>query len=347
MDGSQDQIVAGIRVDQLTMRTAPGQQLVAQGTLAKLVQTFSTCIMKLDQIKSLIAVADFGSIRAAATQVGKTQSAVTKQIRQIEEDVGLKLFLRTSRGVLPTEAGKVILSRARAIDAEVARLNEEIGTLHGDDLGNVKVSAAPLAAVHLLPRAISRFNAVYKDVDITISSDLFGDALKALREGQHDIILGPRGAYASATDVKIEELFETEMVIITSKNGQHANARSLKELTGCYWAMMGDTTGAPKARFQKQFTQHGITPPRIRLASESRLGLLALVQELDAVCTFPAQLLREMGPDSGVVQIPIEETLNPLSISLITRAGKSLTPASEYFADCIRHRAGVLRKKWG
>lgn len=329
-----------------TLLSALGPYHRPHYALAMPAPLFSNYSMKLDQIKSLIAVADFGSIRAAATQVGKTQSAVTKQIRRIEEDVGLKLFLRTSRGVLPTEAGKVILSRARAIDAEVAHLDEEIGSLRGNDTGNVRVSAAPLAAVHLLPRAIARFNAVYRDVDISISSDLFGDALKALREGQHDIILGPGGAYVGATDVEVEELFQTEMVIITSENGPHAKARSLKELTGCYWAMMGDTTGAPKARFQKQFTQHGIEPPRIRLASESRLGLLALVKELDAVCTFPVPLLREMGPDSGVVQIQIVEKLNPLSISLITRVGKSLTPASEYLADCIRHRAGVLRKEW-
>lgn len=218
--------------------------------------------------------------------------------------------------------------------------------MRGSDTGNIKAIAASLAAVHLLPRAIARFNAVYQDVDIRISSDLFGDALKALSEGLHDIDLGPRGAYVNATDVKIEELFQTEMVVITSKGGPHSKAKSLRELTECYWVMMGDTMGAPKARFQQQFTQHGIDPPRIRRASESRLGLLALVQELDAVCTFSVHLLREMGPDSGVVQIPVAEQLNPLSISLVTRAGKSLTPSSEYFADCIRHRAGVLRREW-
>jgi len=228
----------------------------------------------------------------------------------------------------------------------VAHLNEELAWQRGGEAAEVRISAAPLAAVKILPRAITRFNRRYEDVDIAISSDLFGDALRALREGQHDIIIGPYGGVGNSADIAAEKLISTEIVLITSANAPHATATSLAELTECYWAMMGDTTGAPRARFQEQFSKHGVTPPRIKLASESRLGLLALVQELDAVCTFPARLLDELGPQSGVVRIPVKEALNPLTISMVTRAGKSLTPAGAYFADCLRHRAGVLRRSW-
>lgn len=68
--------------------------------------------MKLSHIQAMVAVADAGSIRSAAQVLGKTQSALTKQIRQVEEETGLALFLRTSRGVIPTEAGVAVLSRA-------------------------------------------------------------------------------------------------------------------------------------------------------------------------------------------------------------------------------------------
>ena len=302
--------------------------------------------MKLSHIRALIAVADAGSIRAASAELGKTQSALTKQIRQIEEEVGFPLFLRTSRGVVPTEAGLTMLSRSRSVAAEVAHLDEELDWLRGSRLGAIKVSASPLAAIKILPRAIARFNSVHGDVDITISSDMFGDALKALREGQHDIAIGPHSEAAAKGDMMLEELISTEIVVITSARAPHATASSLSELTDCYWAMMGDTAGAPKLRFQEQFTRHGLQPPNIRLASESPPGLLALVRELGAVCTYPKRLLDELGPDSGVTRIPISESMIPLTISLVTRAGKSLAPAGEYFADCIRHRAGVLRREW-
>lgn len=72
-----------------------------------------------------------------------------------------------------------------------------------------------------------------------------------------------------------------------------------------------------------------------------------MVRELGAVCTYPAKLLDDLSDKSGITAIPIKETLKPLTISMATLAGKSLTPAASYFADCIRHRAGVLRREWG
>ena len=303
--------------------------------------------MKLSHIQAMVAVADAGSIRSAAQVLGKTQSALTKQIRQVEDETGLALFLRTSRGVMPTEAGKAVLSRARAVQADLTHLDDEVAALRGTNSGVVRVSATPLAAVKVMPRAVARFRSVFPDVDITISSDMFGDALKSLREGRHDLVIGPHARAAKVGDIVLETLLMTELVVITSASAPHAAATSLGDLTHCYWAMMGDATGNPKQRFREQFKRHGLSAPRIRLASESRLGLLALVRELDAVCTFPAPLLQELGPDSGIVRIPVREPLRPLTISMVTRAGKSLTPAGEHFADCIRHRSGVLRNEWG
>ncbi len=311
------------------------------------VELLSNPAMKLSQIQAMVAVADAGSIRSAAQVLGKTQSALTKQIRQVEEETGIALFLRTSRGVIPTDAGKAVLSRARSIQAELIHLDDEVAALRGTNTGAVRVSAAPLVAVNVLPRAVARFGCTFPDVDITISSDMFGDALKALREGQHDIVIGPHAGPAKAGDIERETLLTTEVVVITSAAAPHAAATSLGDLTNCHWAMMGDAAGNPKQRFQEQFKRHGLPVPRIRLASESRLGLLALVRELDAVCTFPAPLLNELGPYSGIVRIPVQESLRPLTISMVTRAGKSLTPAAEHFADCVRHRSGVLRREWG
>ncbi len=302
--------------------------------------------MKLSHVHAVIAVADAGSIRAAAVVLGKTQSTLTKQLQQFEEEVGLPLFLRTSRGVVPTEDGRAVLSRVRAIQSEIRHLDEEIDLLKGQGAGTVRVSASPLAAVRLLPRAIARFTASNPEVEITISSDMFGDALAALRTGVHDIIIGPHGAAMNAGDVTVEELVSTEIIVITSTGAPLAQATSLRDLINGYWIMMGDTAGPPKTRFQEQFTRHGLEPPKIRMASESCLGLLSLVRELDAVCTYPARLLDEMEPEAGVTRIPIRETLKPLMISMVTRAGKSLTPTAEAFADCIRHRAGVLRREW-
>jgi DNA-binding transcriptional LysR family regulator len=302
--------------------------------------------MKLVHIQTLLAVAESGSIRAAAEALGKSQSALTKQLKQMEMEFGLSLFQRTSKGVVPTNDGLSLLSRARSIDAELTRFEQEVSHLRGEQSGNIRVSAAPLVAVKILPRAISRFQSFFPEIKIDISSDLFGDALQSIRDGQDDILIGPYANEQAQGDVDSEKLFEIDMAVITSKSAKHARSQSLRELADCFWIMLGDSAGKPRKRFREQFTQHGIEPPKTRLASESRLGLLALVEELDAVCTFPVPLLEEMGAAHNVVQIPIVEQLKPLTISMVTRAGKSLTPAGEKFADCIRHRAEIVSQEW-
>ena len=78
----------------------------------------------------------------------------------------------------------------------------------------------------------------------------------------------------------------------------------------------------------------------------SRLGLLSLVEEMHAVCTFPVRLLDALNRSGRIVRIPVMEELAPLAVSMVTRAGQSLTPAGEKLADCIRHRAGIVVAEW-
>lgn len=80
--------------------------------------------MRIKYIEMLIAVTEAGSIRAAAEQLGKSQSALTKQLRQLEDELGLPLFSRTSRGVFPTDMGLKLLTRTRSIKAEVSRFTK-------------------------------------------------------------------------------------------------------------------------------------------------------------------------------------------------------------------------------
>ena len=108
--------------------------------------------------------------------------------------------------------------------------------------------------------------------------------------------------------------------------------------------MLGNSAGTPRRRFQEHYTRYGLAPPGIRLASEPRIGLLSLVEEMHAVCRFPVRLQDALNRSGRIVRIPVREELAPLAISMVTRAGQSLTPAGEKLADCIRHRG--LASSW-
>ena len=299
--------------------------------------------MKVQHIQTLVAIADAGSLRAAAHKLGKSQPALTKALRQAEDDLGVPIFQRSSRGVVPTELGERVLARARTITSEITRLDDDVAQLRGEQVGAINVCVSPLAAVKIVPQALARFHKDFPKIDVHLTSGLFPNALKPLRDGKTDILIGPTPPIDLTREISIEPLWETPIVIITSKRSSYANARSLAELTHAPWIMIGAPDG-PGDVFRKPFLDHGFTPPHAATTSESYFGAMALVETLGAVCTFPLRLLEHVQHSWDIDLVAIKENLKPLEISMMTRSSHPLTPMCEELANAVRRRASTLRR---
>src|SRR5271169_5360032 len=97
--------------------------------------------MKLNQLRDLAAVAERGSLRAAARELGIAQPALTRSIRELEHELGIILFERRARfrGVVLTSMGEVFLHRALAAVNELRRGQEELEQMKGAATGNVAI----------------------------------------------------------------------------------------------------------------------------------------------------------------------------------------------------------------
>ena len=82
--------------------------------------------LRLHQLRALIGVVEHGSIRAAARQAHVSQAALTKSLRQLEDDAGVPLLVRGSRGAGLTEAGQRLASRARLITRQLELADDEL-----------------------------------------------------------------------------------------------------------------------------------------------------------------------------------------------------------------------------
>lgn len=88
--------------------------------------------MKLHQLHALVAAVEHGSIRAAARELHLTQAALTKSLRQLEEDTGVALLVRKSRGVGLTEAGLRLHARAQLVMRQLVLAQDELQQAQGD-----------------------------------------------------------------------------------------------------------------------------------------------------------------------------------------------------------------------
>ena len=129
--------------------------------------------MKLTHLRDVVAVADRGSLRAAARHLGIAQPAITRSIREIERELGVALFERRARGVVMTPLGEVFLRRALAMQNELRLAREEMDQLQGKTTGRVSIALSTVPHLALLPRALQPFRARFPDVFLHVAVGLF------------------------------------------------------------------------------------------------------------------------------------------------------------------------------
>lgn len=141
-------------------------------------------------LRSFVAVAETGSFTAAAAQIGRSQSAVSLQIRRLEDMLQCSLLTRTRRSVTLTKQGEDFLAYTRRI----LRLHAEAVGAVNPSLGEVVVRLGmPNDYAELvLPEVLRRFDAHYPEIRCTIECDMTWELLRRMEHGQLDIVLGIR-----------------------------------------------------------------------------------------------------------------------------------------------------------
>ncbi len=146
--------------------------------------------LDLDLVRAFLAVAEARSFTRAGERLGRTQSAISLQIRRLEDQVGQALLSRNPRHVALTEQGEAFLPQARRL----LRLNDEIlAGLKADDVeGQVRLGAPEDFATLHLPGVLAAFGRSHPKISLSVTCDLTLNLLDRLRGGELDIALVKR-----------------------------------------------------------------------------------------------------------------------------------------------------------
>jgi len=169
-----------------------------------------------DLMRAFLAVADTGSVTAAADRVGRTQSAVSMQIRRLEDSLGQPLFNRLPRGVALTPRGEQLLPYARRV---TSLLDEAAVALREKPLiGPVRIGIPDEYAGTVLPRALAAFSERHPAVEVTVRCDFTDPQLAALMADRIDLAVIYDSSHTSGDEV----LCIDPTVWVTSvTHGQH------------------------------------------------------------------------------------------------------------------------------
>lgn len=145
--------------------------------------------MKLKQLDAFLAVAEHRTIRGAARALGVTQPAISSIVRELEQELGVPLVVRSVKGIELTDYGSAFAIRARLIVEEIQRTRDEIEQLRLGTTGSVSIAVSPTVALTILPRAFAAFMRDLPGATLNVDDALTATDLARLRDGSLDFIV--------------------------------------------------------------------------------------------------------------------------------------------------------------
>jgi DNA-binding transcriptional LysR family regulator len=295
--------------------------------------------MKLHHLRDLVAIANANSVRGAARELGQTQPAISRSLRELEKELGVPLVERHGRGVALTEYGRAFIVRARAILQDVKRGREEILQLKGERVGNVSIGISSAVLLSLLPGVYKNFRKYYPDARLSLTEGLFPALESELKDGSLDFYIGPRPAGDIDKAFTVLLLFHNNRVVVCRRGHPLASASKLGDLVNAEWVMTG-VRKPVEVEFEEQFAAHGLAAPKAVTQTFTTLPVVALLASTDTLAFLPYQWVSSSIFSSTLQAIEVSEKLDGPDIVLIHRSSMPLTPLADALATLFERASG-------
>jgi DNA-binding transcriptional LysR family regulator len=308
--------------------------------------------LKLRDFRVLDAVAKSKSMRRAANQLHVTQPAVSKMISELEHMLGVRLFDRSRQGIEPTPYGLALLKSGVAIFDDLRQGLREVEFLSDPASGEVRIAASEPMAAGVLPAIVARLFKRYPRISIYMAQTPIAvlehrtPQYRDLRDRNVDLILGPIVKPFIEDELAMEHLFDEKSVVAAGVRSHWARSRKLKlaDLIDEPWCMPPPDT-LVGSRFIEGFRASGLDVPRRKVVSGSIQLYLALLATERFLTIVPDSLLRFSGERFGIKALPINLSVPPRPIGLVTLKSRTMGPGARLFAQTAREVTKTLGKQ--
>ncbi|MTJ05518.1 MAG: LysR family transcriptional regulator [Sediminimonas qiaohouensis] len=290
-------------------------------------------------LRSIKAIHEAGGLARAAEQLNITQSALSHQIKGLEDQAGVELFVRRSRPLKLSAAGLRLLRAAERILPEVAALEAEFTGLRAGKSGRLHIAIECHACFEWLFPVLENFRKTWPDVDVDIRPGLAFDALPALQKEEVDLVVSSDPE--TLPGVEFTPLFDYAPVFVASS--QHPLAQKA-------WIDAEDFRGEtlityPVERARLDLFSQLLTPAKVEPAAVRQVELTAVILLLVAsnrgITVLPDWVVREVKYSSDYVTRPLTKDGLTRRLYAATRTEDLEKP---YMSDLIRLAGDEARR---
>jgi LysR family transcriptional regulator, benzoate and cis,cis-muconate-responsive activator of ben and cat genes len=294
--------------------------------------------MELRHLRYFVAVAELQNFTRAATRLRVAQPALSRQIRDLEDELGAPLLERNPRRVRLTEAGAVFLPEAKAVLQRAAEAAQAVRAVGRGERGEINVGYAPTPTVELLPCTLHAFQNLAPGVRVTLHDLSTEEMLHGLHDGKLDLCLMVRPAAKALRGLRFELLREYPMCVAVARTPPFARLTRVTREQLVREPLLAYARADYPEYHAMLDDLFGSTGPKYRVVQEqdSASALLASVESGRGVAVVPSCMAILAG---GRVKL---RSLHPLPDALAVGTAcrlQKLSPAAQKFLQAAREVA--------
>ena len=289
--------------------------------------------MELRDLRYFVAVADCLGFSRAAQNLRISQPALSRQIKSLEEELGIRLFDRVGRRTMLTAAGADLLDRSRALLHESESIKGRASDLAGGSRGLLRLGATPHAYESFVARLLARFRRASPEIDITLVEDGAATLVEAVRLGSIHVAVA---SLPAGTGLEGRPLFPFGVVAVVPRSHPLAGHKALEVTQLASHALLLMNRSFLTRQLFDSACQSLHVAPRVVLESSSAQSLLSLAENGQGVAILPSTV--RLGQTRQRV-IPLRHAGKPVGLwmSVIWEGKRYLTPAAKTFIDVAYH----------
>tara|TARA_B100001142_G_C14347579_1_gene660669 strand:+ start:7097 stop:8017 length:921 start_codon:yes stop_codon:yes gene_type:complete len=267
----------------------------------------SRIVPNLTLLHQFIATAEEGSISRAATQLGISQPALSKNIRKFEEIVGTDLFYRHTRGAELSEAGQAFLKHAELIALEYEHALQEVSNILENRKATIRIGAQGVWSSTYLPHAAKKFRKLFPKHQLSVSSGNTDELSKGLKIGKIDIFAGVLDNRILMPGFSSIKLGQARLVIMASENHPifQLQKQKISRAIAKYPFVQNHYSKEVFEKLLSIMRLKNLSPPQVAIETSSMFASLELVRN-DNYLIFDTSLLMDTPIGKGVTTVPFE-----------------------------------------
>lgn len=258
-------------------------------------------ILERSHLEIILAVAEQGSLTAAAKKLHLTQSALSHTVRKLEDQLGIAIWYREGRSLRPTQAGEYLLSVANRLLPQLAHAEERLRQFAEGERGSLRIGMECHPCYRWLLKVVAPYLAQWPDVEVDVKQKFQFSGIGALIGHEIDVLVTPDPLYKPG--LRFEPVFDYEQVLVVSRQHALATAKYVVPAQLSNEVLITYPVEIDRLDIYSQFLQPaGITPKRRKIIETTDI-MLQMVASGRGVAALPRWLVEEYANEIEIVPV--------------------------------------------